>query len=209
MAKQAYARGEYEQAVKFCNQLATRLGARDDLLNIKAVSLLALGQPEAAEASIRQALKLNPRIAGMHLNAAGIYKELCLNRQSKRHAMDAVRLAPRDTAVLYQATFLCRRCGDHSQALRIIDRCLQLRPDFAQAWHLKGSTLIDLGKTEAAQTALEKSVELEPGNVVALNALIDIRGDRLADTKTVALLEHIQFKGASGTDRSVRRPEAS
>ena len=86
IAKQAYARGEYAQAVKYCDQLAAHFGVRDDLLNIKAVSLLGLGRVEAAEVSIQQALKLNPRVAGIHLNAAGIYKALSLKKQVKQHA---------------------------------------------------------------------------------------------------------------------------
>ena len=202
MAKQAYAHGQYAQAVRICNELAARFGTRDDLLNIKAVCLLALGHAEAAEKSIRQALKINSRVAGVHLNAASIYKALSMNKQVKRHAMEAVRLAPREAIVLYQAALLCRDCGDYSQALRIIDRCLQIQPGFSQAWHLKGSALIDLGDMVAAQTTLEKSIELEPGNVRALSALVKIRGDKLDDSKTVAQLENIRSKGASATDRA-------
>ena len=63
MAKQAYAQGKYEQASGICDQLLLRLGKRDDLLNIKALSQLALGQVEAAESSMRKALKLYPREA--------------------------------------------------------------------------------------------------------------------------------------------------
>ena len=202
IAKTAYARGEYAQAVKICNHLAAQLGANDALLNIKAVSLLALGEIEAADTVIRQALKLNPRVAGMHLNAASIFKELSLYKQVKRHAMNAVRLAPRDAFVLYQAALLCRDCGDYPQSLRIIDRCLQLQPGLSQAWHLKGSALIDLGNMEAAQIAMEESVKLEPGNMRALSALINMRGDRVTDSKTVELLEHIQAKGSSNADRA-------
>ncbi len=202
LAKQAYAQGKYEQAAGICDQLLLRLGMRDDLLNIKALSLLALGQVEAAESSMRKALKLNPRVAGMHLNAAGIYKALSKNKLVKRHALEAVRLAPRQAVVLYQAALLCRDCGDYSQALRIIDRCLQIQPDFSRAWHLKGSALTDLGKAEAAQAAMEKAVELEPGNVRALSTLINLRGDRLSDSKTVALLEHIRTTAASYPDRA-------
>lgn len=202
MARQAYAQGQYKQAVVICDQLASRLGARDDLLNIKAVSLLALGKVELAEKSIRQALKINPRVAGVHLNAAGIYKALSQNKLVKRHAMEAVRLAPREAAVLYQAALLCRDCGDYSQSLRIIERCLQLHPGFSQAWHLKGSALIDLGDMESAQAALERSIALEPGNVRALSSLVKIRGDKLDNAATVAQLEHIRFKGASPTDRA-------
>ena len=202
MAKQAYARGEYAQAVMYCDQLAAQFGVRDDLLNIKAVSLLALGLVDAAETSIRQALKLNPRIAGTHLNAAGIYKALSLKKQVKRHALEAVRLAPRVALVLYQAALFCRDYGDYPQTLRLMDRCLQLKPDFSRAWHLKGSALIDLGITQAAQVALEKSLELEPNNITALSALIRIRGDCLSDSSTVSLLEDIQTNAASNADRA-------
>lgn len=202
MAKQAYAQGQHEQAVRLCDQLISRLGLRDDLLNIKALSLLALGRVEAAEVSMRKALKLNSRAAGMHLNAAGIYKSLSQNKQVKRHALEAVRLAPREAVVLYQSALFCRYCGDYSQALRIIDRCLQIQPEFSRAWQLKGSALTDLGKTEAAQTAMEQAVELDPGNVRALSTLINLRGDRLCDTKTVALLEQIRSTAASLADRA-------
>jgi len=202
MAKQAYGRGEYAQAVKICDQLATHLGARDDLLNIKAMSLFALGKIETAETAISQAIKLNPRIAGMHLNAAGIYKFLSRNKQVKRHAMNAVRLSPGDAMVLYQAALFCRDCGDYDQALRLIDRCLQHQPGFSQGWHLKGSALTDLGKTEAARSALEKSLEFDAGNMRALSNLIKLRGDHLGDSDTVARLEHIHSRGASAVDRA-------
>lgn len=202
MAKQAYASGEYADAISVCDRLVAHLGLRDDVLNIKALALLASGQIEAAETSMRQALKLNPRIAGMQLNAAGIYKALSLNKQVKRHAMEAVRLAPRDAAVLYQAALLCRDIGDYTQALRIIDRCLQLQPGFSHGWHLKGSALMDLGKLQAAQAALEKATALAPGNVRALSALVNLRGDRLDDSKTVALLEHARSTAVSNIDRA-------
>ena len=191
MAKQAYAGGNYTRAVQLCDQLLAQLGKRDDLLNIRALSLYALGQLEAAETSISQAIKLNSRVPGTHLNAARIYLGLSLNRQAKRHIQDAVRLAPREAAILYQAALLSRESKDYAQALRIIDRCIQVQPGLEPAWHLKGAALLDLGKMEAAQQALEKAVALQPGNARALSALIKLRGDRLEDSATVALLEKI------------------
>ena len=203
LAKQAYSRGEFTQAVRICDQLTSRLGARDDLLNIKAVAQLSLGQIEAAETTISKALKLNPRIAGMHINAARIYRALSLNKLVKRHLMNAVQLAPREVFILYQAALLSIECRDYSQALRIIDRCLQIQPGFALGLALKGSALIDLGKLEEGQTLLGNAVKLDPGNVGALSTLIKIRGDRLTDSETVALLNHIQSKGASNKDRAI------
>ena len=201
MAKQAFSKGNYAQAIKKCDQLLARMGKRDDLLNLKALSLLALGQLEEAETAILQALKLNPRVAGMHLNAGQIYQRLSRNKLVRRHAREAIQLATRDPVILYQAALLYRDCGDHDQALRVIDRCLEIQPKMSGAWHLKGSILTDIGDFEAAQAALEKSVSLPPGNVRALSVLIKIRRDSLADTQTVVLLERIRSNTTSTSDR--------
>lgn len=128
MAKQAFSKGNYAQAIKKCDQLLARMGKRDDLLNLKALSLLALGQLEEAETAILQALKLNPRVAGIHLNAGQIYQRLSRNKLVKRHAREAIQLATRDPVILYQAAVLYRDCGDQDQALRVIDRCLEIQP---------------------------------------------------------------------------------
>jgi tetratricopeptide (TPR) repeat protein len=192
LAKQAYASGNYIDANHICDQLLARLGARDDLLNIKALSLLADGRLEAAGTAISTAIKLNPNIPGMHLNAARIFLGQSLNKLAKRHVMEAIRLAPRDATILYQAALLSRECADYSLALRVLDRCLQLQPGMDLAWHLKGATLLDLGKMEAAREALEKAVSIQPQNVRALSSLITLRGDRLADTATVKQLENIR-----------------
>jgi len=201
-AKQAYTQSNYAQALNLCNQLLSSMGKRDDLLNLKALSCLALGQLEDAEEAIRQALKINPRMAGMHLNAGRIYSGLSRNKLVRRHAREAFRQAPREPAVLYQAALLYRNCGDYGQAIRIIDRCLAIQPELSHGWQLKGSILTDVGDFEAAQVALEKSVSLPPGNARALSVLINIRGDRLADAHTVALLENIRSGAPSVADRA-------
>lgn len=202
LARQAYARGEHARAVAICNRLMAQIGERSDLLNIKAVSLLAQGQVEDAEVSMRKALKHSPRDARLRLNAANIYKARSQHKLIKRCAHEAIRLAPRDAVVLYQSALLFRHCGDYPRALRAVERCLQIKPDFSHAWHLKGSTLFDLGKNGEAQSAFEKTVELDPTDIRALSALINIRGDRLDDQATVAMLERIQLNGASAADRA-------
>jgi tetratricopeptide (TPR) repeat protein len=188
--------------VAICNQLLARLGARDDLLNIKALALSAQGRSEAAVEAIRKALKLNPKVAGMHLNAAGIYKGQSRFKLAKRHAMEAIRLAPREPALLYQAALLLRDCRDYARALRTIERCLQVQPGFSQGWHLKGSALIDLGHIEAAQQALQKAVELDPDDVRALSSLVKIRGDQLDNRAVVAQLERIRTHAGKAMDRA-------
>lgn len=200
-ARQAYTRGDYTQAIRGCDQLLAQLGQRDDLLNLKALSLLAMGQLEAAGSAISKAIKINPNMAGMHLNAARIYSGLSLNKQVKRHIADAIRLSPGEPSILYQAALLSRECDDYATAQRILDQCLKVKPDFALAWHLQGATLMDLGKFDTAQLALEKAVALQPDNAKALSALIQLRGDRLADTESVSLLEKIRTSNIPAAER--------
>lgn len=200
-AKQAYSAGNFVQSVELCDQLLAQLGQRDDLLNLKALSLLSAGHMEAAAQTISAAIKVNPKNAGMHLNAARIFLNLSLNKQARRHIKDALQLAPREPSVLYQAALLSRECDDYSHAQRILDRCLQVKPDLALAWHLLGATLIDLGQFERAQQALEKAVELQPDNARALSALLKLRGDTLADSTSLTLLEALKTSDAPVAER--------
>ena len=202
LATQAYAQGNFPRANQLCDQLLTRLKTNTDLLNLKAMSCLAMGRVDIAEKAISRALKVNPRMAGLHLNAALVYKAASRFRQVKRHALEAVQLAPREAAVLYQAALLCRVCGDHSRALRIIGRCLQVQDDFADAWHLEGSIHTDLGDFEAAQKSFEKAVSLQPLNARALKTLVAIRNDSLSDGDVVAMLENIRRNAPAAPDRA-------
>jgi len=202
LAMQAYSRADYVRANQLCDQLLARLKANTGLLNLKAMSCLALGFIEEAEDSIRRALIIDPRMAGLHINAALIYQADSRFKQVKRHALEAVQLAPREAPVLYQAALLCRNCGDHTRALRIIDRCLQVQPEFAEALQLEGSLHTDMGELEAAQKSFERAVSLQPMNARALSILVGIRRDTLADKNVVAMLENIRKNASSANDRA-------
>lgn len=201
-AEQAYASGDFARAISLCDQLLSRMSRNDNLLNLKAMACLFNGQPEAAENTIRRVLKLNPRSAGFQLNAGRIYFHLSRIRSVKHHAQNAIRLAPREAIVLYQAALLHRDCKDHTQALRIVNCCLQLQPDMSEAWRLKGTMLTDIGDLPAAKEALEKAVSLSPGNVRALSNLIKLRRDDLSDVQTVQMLEQARHSAANISDRA-------
>ena len=202
LATQAYAQGNFARANQLCDQLLTRLRNNTDLLNLKAMSCLAMGRPDVAEKVIERALKVNPRMAGLHLNAALVYQASSRFKQVKRHALEAVQLAPRESTVLYQAALLCRVCGDRPRALRMLDRCLQIQGNFVDAWQLQGSIHTDLGDLQAAQQSLEKAVSLQPLNARALSTLVGIRQDELSDENVVAMLEHIRNNSPSVPDRA-------
>ena len=202
LATQAYSQANFARANQLCDQLLTGMKTNTDLLNLKAMSCLAMGHIDIAESAIGRALKINPRLPGLHLNAALVYQAESRFKQVKRHALEAVQLAPREASVLYQAALLCRNCGDHARALRILARCLQIRVDFVEAWQLEGSIHTDLGDFEAAQKSFEMAVSLQPLNARALSTLVGIRGNDLSDKDVVAMLENIRRKADTAPDRA-------
>jgi tetratricopeptide (TPR) repeat protein len=188
-ARQAFAAGDHARVISLCDAVMRNLGPQAEVLNLKGLSLLAGGQPEAAVAHFTQAIKRQQGSAGLHLNLAGAELAQAHHRQAKRHAEQAIRLAPADPGVLYQAARVCRDCGDYALALRIIERCLKRGEDFVPGWHFKGSLLLDLGDTAAATTALERAVQLQPGHARALSDLAAARGDGIDNQAMVAQLK--------------------
>lgn len=60
---------------------------------------------------------------------------------------------------------------------------LSARPDFAEAWHQRGVVLFHVGHLEAGERAIQRSLSLDPGNVVARFRLapIHVYQQRFAD----------------------------
>ena len=189
---EAYQRADFSASVKLCNSLLIQLGPREDLLNIKAGSQMGLGNVEAAEATIRKAVRLKPEQAGLHANAAQINNQLNRPDTALQYALEACRLSPEDPLILIQMAIVCRDAGDEVHSMKFTDRCLQEQPDNVDALQLKGTMSMESGNRDDAEAAFQRLVELDPGNALALNMLVNLRQSTLADTATVQLLEKIR-----------------
>mgnify|MGYP001826942713 CR=1 FL=1 len=201
-ARQAYGARRFEEALRITSQLAQTAGPGEEILNLQALSLLALGRARQARAQAGKALKLNPRSVGVLLNAARMDLVLGDRRDAKRLALEAARLGSRDARVLYQAALLCRQAGDYPTALRLVDRCQATDPQLAEARFLKGSMLLDQGDQEAARAELEAARDLQPDHARALadlSRLLDGEADAIG---TLEQLEALQHRGANLLDRS-------
>jgi len=77
-------------------------------------------------------------------------------REFERHVLEGDRLYLR---------------GDIEKALERYDLALLLNPDYADAWVHRGSALERTGRLEAAQKSLERALELDPEDHLALSTL--------------------------------------
>ena len=176
-ARQAYLAGRREEALNLCNQLTRQGVAGEEVLNLKALALMALDRPREAREALARALKRNPRSSGMRLNAARVDLVLAERRSARRHLREAIDAGARDPRVLYQAALLSRQSGDYPQAFRLLERCMKLAPELAEAGHLEGSMLADQGDRDAAVAALESVLARHPDHARSLADLSRLRAD--------------------------------
>ena len=54
------------------------------------------------------------------------------------------------------------RRGEYELALKAMDKAIELKPDFADAWNNRGVALDKLGRHEEALEAFDKAIELKP-----------------------------------------------
>lgn len=72
----------------------------------------------------------------------------------------------------YQVGSAHERAGNHDQAEKCFQKCLELSPDYADAMNYLGYMWTELGiKLDQARTLIEKAVELEPKNPAFLDSL--------------------------------------
>jgi hypothetical protein len=86
----------------------------------------------------------------------------------------AALLMPQEALPHLELSLALTSLKRHDEALRQVDRALALVSDGcagAAAWRRRGFILFELGALEAARGAYEKSLQLEPGNSLALSEL--------------------------------------
>ncbi|MFH1876868.1 MAG: tetratricopeptide repeat protein [Candidatus Omnitrophota bacterium] len=92
----------------------------------------------------------------------------------------ALSLEPDHPTIWCEKAFVVRQMGHNEEAYQLYLKALEIRPwatDHQRAVALRGAgfTLTELGRLAEAETLYERSLDLEPGNNVALNELSYIR----------------------------------
>lgn len=101
------------------------------------------GDHDGAMAAFEAAIKLDPRHAAA-LNFAGWLLTTRLRErpgamgQGLDYLRDAIAAAPDDTRPLYNFADACAGLGQVAEAVAAVDTALQRRPDWPEAWNLRG-----------------------------------------------------------------------
>lgn len=146
-----------------------------DLLTL-ATRDMQVGNLDAAERKVREALKLAPEAPDALVLQAGIDDRRGRTRQAGENFRKAAELAPQRGDVLNNyGAWLCQQ-GQAAESLVWFDRALQA-PGYAtpgEAQANAGSCALDAGQLERAERDLRAALVAAPANPVALESMAQL-----------------------------------
>jgi len=114
-----------------------------------AIAHTEIGQFMQADTVYRQALALNDSDAKVWGNLGELlYRRLRRRPEGIRCMEQSLKLDPTDKLAWANLAYMVGRLGHHDQAVNFADRALALDSQFVEAYLLKGTAALALGKTE-------------------------------------------------------------
>jgi tetratricopeptide (TPR) repeat protein len=155
---------------------ATMQEKAEELSNLGNIFVL-LGDPEAAEAMHREAVRLAEKDAGVYLNLADFLQGEGRNAEALRVAEHALQLEPTSElrASLLELRALMRaEDGAPELALADINEAIGIGAGASRTFFVQGHVLAMLGNLPEARNAMAKVLYLEPDNEMAQAAIDQI-----------------------------------
>ena len=134
-----------------------------------AVEALAAGDHSKAEVLLLEITIDQPELAGPWINLGQVYEALGQPEEARRAFEQAIRANPGSCTAYNELGVLSRQAGDFDQAEASYRACLEIRPDFKDAYLNLGILYeLYLGKLEEALGAYKtyQNLAMEPNRKV-------------------------------------------
>ena len=147
------------------------------------------GDTPAAIREYREALKINPKLPGLHFELAEMLHSLPptpeTSAQAKSEYEAALAQNPYDEKADLSLARIAENSNDQKKAYDLYSRAVELQPDDAEANYELGKTLAGMDQPEKAEKLLEHAVQIDPTNAVIHFRLSTVyqRLGRTADAK--------------------------
>ena len=135
------------------------------------------GDPAAAEAAYREAMRLNPQLIPALLNLADLLRSQSRDDDARLVLLDAEKIAPQHAATLHALGLLETRSGQSENALQYLGRAADLETTGTRYRFIYAIALHDLGKPQQAIDQLLSILRSTPRNEEVLLALANYSAD--------------------------------
>jgi tetratricopeptide (TPR) repeat protein len=126
------------------------------------------GDTTAAIREYREALKINPKLPGLHFELAEMLHSLPktpeIRAQAKAEYEAALSENPFDEKAVLRLARMAEESNAQKAAYDLYVRALQLQPDDSEANYELGKMLAAMGRVEEAKKLLEHATQIDPTN---------------------------------------------
>ncbi len=152
--------------------LTLALSAPDsaEMHQVMARELAQHNDDSAAIANYREAIRLNPQLAGLHSELGDLLfnsPDEKLQAQAAAEFQAALAVDPRDEKAELSLGMIAERNGDSKTALADDSRALELDPNDTDACTELAKVLIRMNQRDKARQLLERAIQIDPTNYVA------------------------------------------
>jgi tetratricopeptide (TPR) repeat protein len=185
----AHARGQFEKALAFYEQAISVRPQFPEAEFQKGSALVALNRLPEAEAAFRRAIALKNNWALPYAALGNLLLRLQREREAEPILRQALRLDADNQMALRALTEARLRAGDANGALVFARQATADKSAPASLWVLRSIAEKGAGDAVAALASVNLALQLEPGNIAALEQRSDLHLEQGAYEKAITDLE--------------------
>ena len=155
--------GRYAEALKVCDEVLAKMSDHAAAYDLKSVCYIKMGDMERAEESVRTALKYMEGSSPIHAHLGFILEEQGREAEALKAYEDAIRYDH-----TYAPGFVGRgrmrmfHLYDADGSLSDFTEAIELDPEEADQWYLRGLCLLGKGNVSEAKKDLAEAVKIKP-----------------------------------------------
>lgn len=197
-AARALERGDFRAAHGECLTVLQRSGPQAEAWYLLGIIAAEHGNYAKAAELFDRAIGLEAGDARYHAQRAKALVSLLQREGAREAAARAEALAPADALTLDTLGVVHTRLGDHATAIRLFERAVAADPGRANFHYNLAASRQFAGDFDAAGSAYQDALALDPGLYKAWSALVQLRRQSAADNHIEVLTALFGAGGADG-----------
>ncbi len=166
VALSLYRVGRYQEAAEHYQYYLAEDSTDADILNRMGNCYYKLEQYETAAEWYRRALQYAPEDAVIWSNLGNTFDKLERYAEARKAHVQAFRYNPKDPDYLYDAVVAAYNAGENEEALRLMERLLEVDSEPPRYWNRLGLILTRSGQYPSAEKAFQVATERDPENAL-------------------------------------------
>jgi tetratricopeptide (TPR) repeat protein len=164
----AHAHGDVTRALQYYEQAIKLRPDFPEAEFQRGVALVLLGRPAEAEPAFRRAIELRQDWSLPYSSLGTLLVRTNRDREAEPLLRRAIKLDAQDIVALRTLADIRLRAGDSQEAVELARRATNDPEAPAAAWILRGIAERKKGDKAGAKDSLDRALQLEPENVIAL-----------------------------------------